>query len=607
MDPQQMNLAVDWVDNPGAASCAAIARGMVRWLLPALLAASAGLAMAQPEPPRPWAHREIPAQYWADAGGKASLEVARAAFAGGKGRSADPDQLMPLGDGNAVWYRLQMPAVAEPVRAMLSITFPGTDSVELFRPDGAGGWRRQRSGDMLPVTEWPMQEMRPTFSFTLQPGEAQPTLMRVVHTHPIRVDWELWDARSFSSASKGWHLALGVYIGFMTLVILLSVLNTYSWRDPIHVYYAVHVVLVGLTILSLTGLAGEYLWPNNAWWNDKAPMTLPSLALACAALFVRELVSERGDRLVSWLLIAMAAISFVMAGVFLVANRAVFYRAPSIYALPEMVMILAALIGYSRRRPELGLWVLAGMSLLVLGSGLPMLGNLGWIRPSFLTQYGMQIGGALEIPLVLVGIYFRSRSRRDNRQRMGALAHTDPLTGVANHRVLVEKLQGLLTPTRRSTYQGGVLQIHVANLPTIREQYGREAAAAAMVRAAQCVTRETRMGDLVAREQGGDLVVLLDGRLTREQATECGRNIIARGLKFSRKLPPRVTLTFRVAGVLAPLPAGNAAVLLGTLGKVILELVQDPLGRAMHISAPDETVRPRRSYRGAIVTGVGPP
>ena len=48
-----------------------------------------------------------------------------------------------------------------------------------------------------------------------------------------------------------------------------------------------HVVLVGLSILSLTGLAGEYLWPDNAWWNDKAPLVLPSASFGWASASYR--------------------------------------------------------------------------------------------------------------------------------------------------------------------------------------------------------------------------------------------------------------------------------------------------------------------------------
>jgi diguanylate cyclase (GGDEF)-like protein len=230
-----------------------------------------------------------------------------------------------------------------------------------------------------------------------------------------------------------------------------------------------------------------------------------------------------------------------------------------------------------------GLWVLAGMAALTTGTLFTLFRNLDWLPVSFATQYGPQIGGSLEIPLILIGLYFRSRERRDNRVRLDALAHTDPLTGVGNHRVLMERLQNLLGRGRRAPFLGAVLQVHVANLNAIRDEYGREAAEAAMVRAAECVTREAREGDTVAREQGGDVVLILEGEVPRGKASEAARNIIARGLKFSGRLPPRVTLSLRVGGACAPLPDANAKVLLGMLGRLIQDIAHDPLGRALRI------------------------
>jgi diguanylate cyclase (GGDEF)-like protein len=578
---------------------------MWRALLLALVAVTGSLALAQPEPAMEWAHGDIAAQYWADASGKASLDGARSAFDAGQGRPADPTQLMPLGGGAAVWYRLQLPPVTAPARAVFEVTFPGTDSVVLFRPDGAGGWSPQRSGDSLPVSEWPVHYLHPAFAFTLQPGETQATYLRIQHTYPIRVNWVLRDSSSFNSASKVWHLALGAYAGFMVLVVLLSVVNTYTWRDPIHLYYAVHVILVGLSVMSLTGLAGEYLWPGNAWWNDKAAVVVPAASAAWAALFVRELVAERGRRLVSWSLVGLAAACGLMMVAFLVLGRESFYRAPSVYLVPSMAIMVAALAWYSMRRPEVGLWVLGGMALLVAGSMLPLLRSLGWIPASFATQYGVQIGAALEIPLALIGLYFRSRERRDNLLRIGALAHTDPLTGVGNHRVLVACLQDLLGRSRRHPFRGAVLQVHVANLDDIRSEYGREAAEAALVRAAECVTQEASEGDTVAREQGGDLVLVLEGQVSRAQAAEAGRNIIARGLKFSGRLPPRVSLSLRVAGAYAPLPETNAAVLLGMLGRVILEIGTDPLGRALRFVGQNDESPARRGSRASLAADDG--
>jgi GGDEF domain-containing protein len=561
-------------------------RGFLPWSLHALvlmLLTASGWAAAATDPSRVWPDRKIAAEYWLDGSGTATLEAAHAQFEANRGLAADPRQIMPLGGGRAVWYRLQLPIVAAPTPAVFSVPYPGMDNVELFRPDGKGGWRAERAGDSRPVNEWPIRYLYPAFSLTVQPAEMQATYFRVQHSHPIGITLELWDAGSFAEAGKIWHLILGAYVGFMALVILLSVTNAVSWRDPIHLYYALHVAFVGLSLMSLNGLAGEYLWPGNAWWNDIAAVALPSAALAGMGLFVRELAAERGRVLVSRLLLAHVAISLLMMLSIILFGRSNRFVAFNIYAVLGLALMLGVMVWYSLRRPQAGLFVLAGLAALTAGIMFPVMRNIGLLPITFGTQYAPQIGGALEIPLVLIGLYLRSRERRDNRLRLDGLFRSDPLTGLANHRVLVDRLQLLLRRAGGDAAIGAVMRVHVANLSAIRNEHGREAAEAALVRAAECVARAANEGDTVAREQGGDLVLLLEGRATREQIAYAGRDIIARGLKFSSLLPPGVMLMLHVGVMGSPLPEGNATQLLAMLADVIREIGSDPHGRALRI------------------------
>jgi len=551
---------------------------------------AAGVAVAEPETARSWSDRELGGWYWVDSTASASLKQARSAFGAGAGRPADPDEVMPLGPGTAVWFRLDLPPVAEPTRAVLRVAFSGTDSVELFRPAGPGIWQSQRSGDSVPVAAWPVRHIDPSFAFTIQPGE-EATYLRVRNAQPIRVKLTLQNVTSFTESVKAWHFVLGAYAGFIAMVVLLSLFNAVSWRDPIHFYYAVHVVMVAVSITALTGLAGEYLWPANAWWNDKAPVVIPGLSVAWVGLFLHELVAERGRRLVSWLLLGHVASSVALVIAFLIVGRENVYRAPSLFALPGLLVLLGVMVWHTRRQPKVGLWILAGMACLMAGALAPLVHNLGLVEPSFVTEFGLQLGGAAEVPLLLVGLFFRSRERRANRQRLEALAHTDPLTGLANHRVLAHRLASQLRLARKDPLAGAVLRVHVANLPDIAAEYGREAGEAALMRAGECVAKEAHEGDLVAREQGNDIVLVLDGHPTQGQAAIAGRNIIARGLKYSGRLPPGVTLKLRIAGCSAPLPEGtDPAGLMQTLARLLLDIGNDPQGRALRfVGATDSS------------------
>jgi len=525
---------------------------------------------------------ELTARHWIDQGSRASIEDARNAFAQGAGRPVDPARVMPLGPESAVWYRLELPAVTVPTRAALRIEFPGIDSVEFLRADAAGRWQAQRAGDSTPVSEWPLRHPQPTFVFTVQPGELEPAYLRVRNAQPVRVSWVYETADSLAERAKLWHLAAGAYGGLVLVVVLISLFAAVSWRDPIHLYYTVHVLLVALSVMALTGFAGNYLWPDQPWWNDKAPAVVPALALAWAGLFVRELVAERGRRLVSGLLLAHVAVCVALVAAFLAVGREHVFRVPSVYGLPGLFVVVGVLLWYALRRPAVGAWVFAGICFLAVGTLLPALHNLGLLPASFLVRYGVPVGSAIEIPLVLAGLFYRSSERREIRLRSQALDHTDPLTGLANERVLLQTLGQLLRDARRDPLVGGaVLRVHVRNLQDLRTEHGREAAEAALLRAAECVAAEGRDGDLVARDQDHDVFLVLAGEVTPTQAAEAGRNIIARGLKFSTRLPPGTTLSLAVAGACAPLPDIDAPGLLQALARLATDIANDPRGRAL--------------------------
>jgi two-component system, sensor histidine kinase LadS len=569
--------------------CMGLPRAL-RWLLVVLVVAAAGAAGAATKPSLVWpAHNNVPAEAWLDSAGTATPDAARGIFERGLGVPATSEHTEPLRRGDAVWLQLHLPAVNTPTDAVLAVPYAGIDRVDLYRRDAGGEWVHQVAGDAVPVSRWPMRYLYPAFALSLQPGVDQPVYLRVQHDYPIAVKWVLWDAASYHESSKLWHLALGACGGLMLLVIVLCLAHAVSWHDPIHFTYAVHVVLVGLSVAALTGIAGEYLWPDNPWWNDAACLALPIAALGWMGLFVRELVAERGKRVLSRVLLAHVAISALLVVAFLALGRPAMFDIVNGYGIVALLVIFGVLVWYSMRRPQVGVWVVAGMGTLIVTAIFPVLRNLGLVPVNFVTQYGPQVGGVFEVPLVLVGLYFRSRERRDNRMRMDALSHTDPLTGVANHRILMEQLDRLLRRARKDATLGGVLRVHVLNLPGIRAEYGREAAEAAIVRAAECVTLEAAETDLVAREQGGDMILLLDGTVSRAQAAEAARDIIARGLKFSGRLPPGVTLSLRVAGICAPLPPEeDPTSLLALLARTMTELTS-PGGRAIRIlHSPDD-------------------
>jgi len=218
------------------------------------------------------------------------------------------------------------------------------------------------------------------------------------------------------------------------------------------------------------------------------------------------------------------------------------------------------------------MWVLAAMVCLTVGSIFPILRTQGMLPLGTATQYGAQIGAAFEILLLLVALYLRSREKRDNQARVGALTRVDPLTGLGNHRVLLQRLDALLARQRRDPGAGAVLRVRLGNAIDIRQDCGMEAAQSAVVQAGACVAGVASDGDTVARHRDGDFVLILQGHLTRDELTQMAQRLIARGLAESPSLPPNTMLQFRIAVVEAPFNAPDAEQLLHAMGNVLREL-----------------------------------
>lgn len=515
-----------------------------------------------------------------DASGQQTTPEIWQRFERGEGLPAQPDRIMPTGGVASIWYQLSLPEVTVPTSRVLAVPHPGMNRVELYRPADGGDWHAEYSGDSIAVARWPLRYLHPAFEFVQQPGEVRPTYLRVQHSHPINVRWTVWNTRDFQESSKHWHLLLGAYLGLVALVILLCVVNAWTWRDSIHSYYAAYVAVVAIGQLSLTGLAGEYFWPHNPWWNDVASNVLPVAGAALGHLFMRELVVERGERWATHLMLAMAAAGVVLALCFVFLGRDPFFAVTGPYYIASFVVYLGVAFWYAWRIPRVGLWILAGIVVVLAGSVFPVLRNMQLVPLSFWTQYGAQIGAAVEIPLLLIALYLRSRERRDNQVRVGALSRVDPLTGTANHRVMLARLEHLLHHQQRDPEAGVVLRVRIGNIQEIRAEYGLQVAQTALVHAGACVTQVVREGDTVARHRDGDFVVILDGHFARDQVAEIGQRLIARGLAPSDILPPGAVLQLKVAVAATPFQAQGVALLLQALEAAVSELAARP-GKAL--------------------------
>ena len=169
------------------------------------------------------------------------------------------------------------------------------------------------------------------------------------------------------------------------------------------------------------------------------------LSLAAAAWFVRTVVSPVPWRWLGWLLWALCrGRLWSSRSLFGTLGRDPVFRLANYYFLAGHSPLVGSLVWHARARSVHGWWLVAGLSAMFAGAVFTAMRNLGVMPMNGLTQYGAQIGAAIEIPLLMIGLYLRSRDRRDALVRRAALQTRDPVTGLANDRVTRERVDHLV-------------------------------------------------------------------------------------------------------------------------------------------------------------------
>lgn len=113
-----------------------------------------------------------------------------------------------------------------------------------------------------------------------------------------------------------------------------------------------------------------------------------------------------------------------------------------------------------------------------------------------------------------------------NRLELEHLARHDPLTGLPNRRLFMERLENALDRAQRANSMMAVMFIDMDHFKDINDAFGHDAGDAALQWVSQQLLANTRKTDTVARLGGDEFVVLLESPMQREQIDGVAQKLI---------------------------------------------------------------------------------
>jgi diguanylate cyclase (GGDEF)-like protein len=476
------------------------------------------------------------------------------------------DAVYKLGRGAALWFRFAIPPAPDAERWYLRILHPGVNRATLYRRDASGQWLAQSAGDSVPVADWPVPHRYPLLPLAVSAEVPRNYLVRVENAPGFGAPLEFVNEGFVVRAEQRASMVLGMYFGLASLVCLLGIVGALWLRDAAWSLLALSVGLMSLTQASLTGMAGLHLWPHWAWWTDMAPQVLPVLGAAAALWFATTMVSLRArSRTLHVVLMSITTLSLPVAAAILHTDTDHRTLLVVAYSLLGMACSLWLVLWASWRGDRYAPWLLAAMLPVVVSALFPLARAAGLIPVSFWTAHAMQVGIAIELPVLLVLLAIRSQQRREHMRRIQGLERIDPATGLLNAQVFQERLVRLIHRSKRLELRSAILLVDIANLEQMKRDFGGEAMRELILRVAGRLLAGSREIDSVARLSHHRFGVLLEGPLKADEVAEAAPRIVARCLMPFKNRPLEWTARVRVAQGLIPMDGDDPAQLIGQL------------------------------------------
>ena len=307
---------------------------------------------------------------------------------------------------------------------LLEVAYPPLDKLELYSPGPGAGFEKQVGGDTYPFNERAIRHRNHVLPLQLKAGQDNVVYMRIESEGTVAAPATLWQSNALAQHDMAAYSALSLYFGLLLGLFLYNLLLFSSVREQAYLVYCLFVAGMGIGQAALTGLGGQFLWPDWTWWNTVSP----PVGLASAALFglqfARSFLSspQRMPSIDKVLLVQMAGWALSIVAALVLPYTVSSYMVTVLAVISVVTMVTVGVISVKRGFAGARYFFLA-WTLLLVGVVTLALHNTGFLPSNPVTSNALLIGSALEMVLLSFALGDRINvARRFKEQAQARIA-----------------------------------------------------------------------------------------------------------------------------------------------------------------------------------------
>ncbi|WP_027186238.1 diguanylate cyclase [Desulfovibrio inopinatus] len=446
-------------------------------------------------------------------------------------------------------------------------------------------WHHDQAGLAIPLNERLINNRNPVFTIRIAPHQSI-TIYIKLHSNygMLTIGCFVEEPSAFLKREQ---LVTACYFFYFGTVFALLMYNTFlffSLREKLYAYYVLHGLCFGAWVMLYsgfdlyTGIHESYHYRLNAITN---------FVLVFLSLFSRELLQTKTNLpKIDTTLLIIAAISLI-SGITSFIDIT-YYQYLTFIAFPSYIFFIYVGIYAQAKHIELSSYYLLSMSMYFLGIILLALLLMDLIPYNIVTRYSYLPGSMAELTIFSLALAHRVKllqkqnmafqlelikTERKAKERLEIvvtertaelmrannelerMAKQDGLTGLANRRLLDERLHHEWQVLKREKKTLSVIMCDIDYFKLFNDYYGHQEGDKSLTKVAQAIaTSLKRPDDLAGRYGGEEFLIILphtDSKGAVKVATRIEQTIADMALEHVKsKVADHVTLSFGVASML---------------------------------------------------------
>jgi hypothetical protein len=222
--------------------------------------------------------------WFMEPGGPMTLQEVQARFAQGDYAQGSEEWLELGMMQGTMWLGMTVRNETQENDLVLEFRNPRMSFVDLYVPNGAGGYTVLRNGNARPFDVREIRHPMPAFPLKLAQGEEATIYLRLENIGDFRMRVWLWDSAAFFNHMSSAYYPEMVMIGVLLVLALFHLLVFLSLRERAYCYLSLFITNWLLFFMAANGTGVMLVWRDLPWLGLRANSVF--LILMCASFLL---------------------------------------------------------------------------------------------------------------------------------------------------------------------------------------------------------------------------------------------------------------------------------------------------------------------------------